>query len=172
VVGTLPAALALLFVDEVERLQRSVTATAILLLVTGAVMLLAERVRPGQRSIPDARPGDALLIGFAQLLAILPGISRSGMTISTALGRGFSRLEAARFSFLLGVPAITAAGLLELFTLNERGGVPASAWVGVVVAAITGYLAIAFLLRMLARTGLFAYAIYCLVVGTLALLIL
>lgn len=172
VLGSLPAGLALLFVDQVEALQRSVTATAMFLLVTGIVMLIADRFRAGTRRVPDARPIDAVLIGFAQLLAILPGISRSGMTISTGLARGFDKLEAARFSFLLGIPAITAAGLLELGTLLDRGGVPATAWLGVVVAGITGYLAITFLLRMLARTGLTAYAIYCLVVGALALLVL
>jgi undecaprenyl-diphosphatase len=172
VLGSLPAALALLFVEEVERLQQSVTATAVFLLITGLVMLVAERVRRGTRRVTDARPLDAVLIGFAQLLAVLPGISRSGMTISTGLARGFNQIEAARFSFLLGVPAITAAGLLELGELIDRGGIPATAWVGVVVAGVAGYLAIAFLLRMLARTGLLAYAIYCLVVGALALVVL
>ncbi len=172
VIGSLPAALAIFFVDEVEELQRSVTATATFLLITGAVLFVADRLRPGERRVPDARPADAVLIGFAQLLAILPGISRSGMTISTAMARGFNKVEAARFSFLLGIPAITAAGLLELWTLTERGGVNARAWVGVAVAAVTGYLAISLLLRMLARTGLMAYAIYCLVVGALALIVL
>ena len=84
---------------------------------------------------------------------MLPGISRSGMTIATGIARRFDQVEAARFSFLLGVPAVAAAGLLELWTLLDDGGVPGSAWVGVLVAAVTGYAAIAFLLRMLAKTG-------------------
>lgn len=170
VLGTLPAGLAVLFVNLVEELQRSIVATASFLLVTGVVLLIADRIGAGSRRVPDAGPLDAILIGFAQFLAILPGLSRSGMTISTALARGFTRIEAARFSFLLGVPAITAAGLFELWQYRER--IEATDWVGVAVAGITGYLAIAFLLRMLARTGLTAYAIYCLIVGALALILL
>lgn len=171
-IGSLPAALALLFVNEVERLQRSATAAALFLLVTGVVLVVVDRLPGGRRNIERATPTDALLIGFAQLLAVLPGISRSGFTIATGMARGFERVAMARFSFLLGVPAITAAGLLELFKLANDGGVPQSAWLGVVVAGLTGYLAIAFLLRMLARTGLSAYGIYCLLLGTFALIVL
>ena len=172
IVGSLPAALALLVVDEIERLQASVTATAVFLIINGVVLALASRLRKGERTIADGRPTDAVLIGFAQVSAILPGISRSGMTIATGAARGFDRVEAARFSFLLGIPAVAAAGLLELGTLLADGGVPGSAWVGVVVAAVTGYGAIAFLLRMLARTGLVPYAVYCVVVGAVALVVL
>ena len=168
--GTLPALVAVFFVDQVEELQRSTTITAIFLLVTGIVLLIADRFPKGARTIEDAKPADALTIGFAQLLAVLPGISRSGFTIATALGRGFDKVEAARFSFLLGIPAVTGAGLLELRELLDRGGVPASAWLGVAVAAVVGYLAIAFLLRMLERTGLAGYGIYCLIFGVIALI--
>jgi undecaprenyl-diphosphatase len=171
-VGSLPAALALLFVDEVERLQRSVTAAALFLLVTGVVLVTVDRLARGGREIEQARPTDALLIGFAQLLAILPGISRSGFTIATGMARGFERVSTARFSFLLGVPAIAAAGLLELFNLASNDGIPPAAWLGVAVAAVTGYIAIAFLLRMLHRAGLSAYGFYCLVMGALALIVL
>lgn len=172
VIGTLPVALALLVVDEVERLQESVTATAIFLIITGVVLAIASRLPKGDRIIADVRANDAVLIGFAQLSAVLPGISRSGMTIATGIARGFDQVEAARFSFLLGIPAVAAAGLLELWTLLSEGGVPATAWVGVLVAAVTGYFAIAFLLKMLARTGLAPYAVYCVVVGIIALVVL
>ena len=172
IIGSLPAALALLVVDEIERLQESVTATAIFLIITGIVLAVASRLPTGDRTIADGRATDAVLIGFAQLSAVLPGISRSGMTIATGVARGFDQVEAARFSFLLGVPAVAAAGLLELWQLLDNGGVPGSAWVGVVVAAVTGYGAIAFLLKMLGKTGLGPYAIYCLVVGVVALVVL
>ncbi|HEX2420511.1 MAG TPA: undecaprenyl-diphosphate phosphatase, partial [Acidimicrobiia bacterium] len=171
-IGSLPAALALLVVREIDLLQRSTTAAAQFLLVTGLVLVLADRLPRGKRDIGRATPVDALLIGFAQLLAVLPGISRSGFTIATGLARGFERVATARFSFLLGIPAITAAGLFELFSLANDGGVPKSAWLGVAVAGLTGYLAIAFLLRMLARTGLSGYGFYCLAFGTIALLVL
>jgi undecaprenyl-diphosphatase len=172
VIGTLPAAIALFFVDQVERLQESVTATAVFLIITGLVLAVAARLPRGDRTIADGQPLDAIIIGFAQLLAVLPGISRSGFTIATATVRRFDQVEAARFSFLLGIPAVAAAGLLELWTLLDDGGVPGSAWVGVLVAAMTGYGAIAFLLRMLGKTGLAPYAIYCLVVGVVALAVL
>lgn len=172
VIGSLPAGLALLVVDEIECLQKSVTATAIFLIVTGVVLAVASRLRKGDRTIDDGRATDAVLIGFAQLSAVLPGISRSGMTIATGVARGFDQVEAARFSFLLGIPAVAAAGLLELGTLLAEGGVPGSAWISVLVAAVTGYGAIAFLLKMLARTGLAPYAIYCVVVGAVALILL
>ncbi|MGH8958484.1 MAG: undecaprenyl-diphosphate phosphatase [Acidimicrobiia bacterium] len=171
-IGSLPAALALLFVEEVERLQRSVTAAALFLLVTGVVLVAVDRLPRGGRNIEGATPTDALLIGFAQLLAILPGISRSGFTIATGMARGFERVPMARFSFLLGVPAIAAAGLFELFSLATNGGVPGSAWLGVIVAGVTGYLAIAFLLRMLSRAGLSGYGVYCLLFGLFALIAL
>lgn len=171
-IGSLPVALALLFVEQVESLQQSSTAAAVFLLVTGLVLVFVDHLPRGKRDIDQATPVDALLIGFAQLLAVLPGISRSGFTIATGLARGFERVATARFSFLLGVPAITAAGLFQLISLANDGGVPQAAWLGVVVAGLTGYLAIAFLLRMLARTGLSGYGYYCLALGLLALILL
>lgn len=171
-VGTLPAFLALVVRDQVAELQTSVTATAVFLIINGLILVVASRIRSGRRRIEDAGPLDALAVGVMQVLAILPGISRSGITITTGLARRFDRVEAARFSFLLGIPAITGAGLLELRVLAEAAGITPSTWLGVAVAAVTGYAAIAFLLRMLARTGLWAYALYCLVVGGIALVVL
>jgi undecaprenyl-diphosphatase len=172
VVGTLPAFLALLVRDQVEALQTSITATAVFLLLNGVVLMVGARFQPGRRRVADARPGDALLIGAVQVLAILPGISRSGVTITTGLARSFDRVEAARLSFLLGIPAIVGAGLLELRHLALGAGIHATTWVGVAVAGVVGYAAIAFLLRMLARTGLAGYGVYCLAVGALALILL
>jgi undecaprenyl-diphosphatase len=172
VIGTIPAFAALFVEDQVALLQQSVTATAIFLMLTGVVMLIAGRFPPGQRSLDDAKPRDALLIGIAQVLAILPGLSRSGTTISTGMGLGFDKVEAARFSFLLGIPAVAGAGLLELRNLADTGGMPATTWIGVLVAAVTGFLAISVLLKLLTRTGLTGFAIYCLVVGALALILL
>jgi undecaprenyl-diphosphatase len=171
-VGTLPAFLALLVRNQVEELQTSVTATAWFLILTGVVLAVADRIKPGGRRMVDAKVPDAALVGLAQVTAILPGLSRSGVTIASAIARGFDRVEAARFSFLLGVPAVTGAGLLELRNLAGSTGVEAATWVGVAVAAITGYAAIAFLLKMLSRSGLWVYALYCLGAGVLALTLL
>lgn len=171
-VGTLPAFLALLVRDQVEELQTSARATAWFLILTGAVLMVADRIKPGARRVADAKVPDAALVGLAQVTAILPGLSRSGVTIASALARGFDRVEAARFSFLLGVPAVTGAGLLELRNLAGGSGVETATWVGVAVAAITGYAAIAFLLKMLSASGLWVYAVYCLIVGAVALVVL
>lgn len=171
-IGTIPLLVALVVEDQVARLQQSVTAAAIFLMLTGVVMLIASRFPPGTKAIDDARPVDGFIIGIGQVLAILPGLSRSGLTISTGMALGIGKVEAARFSFLLGVPAVAGAGLLELRKLLDNGGVVATTWVGVVVAAVSGYLAIALLLRLLIRSGLMGFAIYCLVVGGLALVVL
>ena len=94
------------------------------------------------------------------------------MTITAALGRGLSSVEAARFSFLLAVPAIAGGGLIEMVEMLDGGGIPSDVWIGVLVAAVSGYLAIAFLIKTLVRLGLRPFAVYCFVVGTLALVVL
>jgi undecaprenyl-diphosphatase len=99
-------------------------------------------------------------------------VSRSGTTISTGLLRGFERAEAARYSFLLGIPAIAGAGLLKGIELaGEPGGITAAVFVGLAVAAISGYAAIALLLRLIGRIGLVPFGIYCLAMGALALVV-
>lgn len=94
-VGTVPSVAALFVVDLVSNLQESVTITAVFLVVTGLVLAVANQLPLGERTVDDAGQIDALAVGVAQLCAVLPGISRSGLTISTGIGRGFSRVEAA-----------------------------------------------------------------------------
>lgn len=115
-----------------------------------------------------------LLIGVAQALAIAPGISRSGATIAAGLLVGLGRHDAARFSFLLATPVILGAGLLQLVRLFEAGGLAAQVpllAVGFLVAAVTGYLAIRFLLDYLQRHTLYVFAVYCWIVGLGSLLL-
>ena len=107
------------------------------------------------------------MVGVAQAFALIPGISRSGTTISAGNGRKFEPTQAARFSFLLGIPAIAGAGLISLPDVFEEGGFGPELLVGMIVAAVSGYLAIALLLAALRRIGLFPFAIYCFVVGGL-----
>jgi undecaprenyl-diphosphatase len=121
----------------------------------------------------DIQPRDSLLIGLAQALALIPGISRSGMTISSGLARGLERTEAARFAFLLGIPVIAGAGLLQIVDAIQLGeSIPSSIWVGVVVAGLTGYAAIAILLRLLTRVGLAPFGLYCVTFGAIAIYVL
>jgi undecaprenyl-diphosphatase len=121
----------------------------------------------GRGRIPDA-----VIVGFAQAFALIPGISRSGMTITAGMAQGFTRVEAARFAFLLAIPSIAGAGLLEGLDLVSEGGFEASLLVGMAVAAVSGYLAIAGLLRLITRFGLAPFAAYCIAFGTLALVLL
>ncbi len=172
-IGSLPASVGLLVRDGVETLQRSTTAVSVALIATGIVLWISSRFAQGDRRITDMRAKDATVIGAAQALALIPGISRSGMTIAAGLGMKMDRSEAARFSFLLGVPAIAAAGLVELVELiNVGGGVDGAIWVGVLVAAISGYGAIAFLLRVLTSRGLSPFAYYAVLAGIAGLVLL
>lgn len=172
IIGTLPAGLGLVFKNQVETFQSSSTLVAIALLATGVILLISQFIVRRARTIDEETPFGALLIGLAQALAILPGVSRSGMTITAGLGRGLEPENAARFSFLLAIPAILGGGLLEAVDLAGTGGLTSSVWVAMAVAAISGYLAIGFLIRILVKRGLAPFAIYCFVIGTIALLVL
>ncbi len=172
IIGTIPAGLGLVFKNQVEAFQSSSTLVAIALLGTGVILLASQFIVRRAKTINDETPLGALLIGLAQALAILPGVSRSGMTITAGLGRGLEPENAARFSFLLAIPAILGGGLLEAVDLAGTGGLTSSVWVAMAVAAVTGYFAIAFLIRILVKRGLAPFAIYCFVIGTVALLVL
>ncbi|MCZ7532406.1 MAG: undecaprenyl-diphosphate phosphatase [Acidimicrobiia bacterium] len=170
VIGSIPAVIGgLIFEDKVEELVHEPNTVAIMLVVTGIILLATGLLRIGDRTTELLRPLDSLLIGLGQALALIPGISRSGMTISTGLVRGMSKVEAARFAFLLGIPVIAGAGLLEMIDFMGSGeSIDPSVWVGVVVAGVSGYLAIAVLIRLLSRVGLAPFGIYCVAAGTIA----
>jgi undecaprenyl-diphosphatase len=173
IVGTIPAAIAGLTLDgPLEIIFAEPWMAAIALIVTGVVIGSSMLLARGTRTVGDARIPDALVIGLAQALALVPGISRSGMTITAGLAQGLSRIEAARFAFLLGVPAIAGAGLLQGTRLIEEGGFEPELLVGVLVAAVSGYLAIAFLVRLIARIGIAPYAIYCIAFGVFSYIVL
>jgi undecaprenyl-diphosphatase len=173
-IGTVPAViLGLLFEDKVEELISEPRKVAFMLIVTGVILLGTTLLRLGDKEITDVQPRDSVLIGLAQALALIPGISRSGMTISAGLARGLKRTEAARFAFLLGIPVIAGAGLLQMVDALRLGEpIPATVWVGVVVAGLTGYAAIAILLRLLTRVGLAPFGVYCVTFGAIAMYIL
>lgn len=166
VIGTIPAviagvALGSFFEDAFARPYES----CVELVITGFMLLAVERL--GERAARAELDGPrAAGIGVAQALAILPGISRSGATIGAGLWLGMTREEATRFSFLLAIPAIFGAGVLDLAQGElETGG---SAMAGFVVSAISGYLAIALLLRFVRTHSLRIFAGYLFVVGPLA----
>jgi undecaprenyl-diphosphatase len=138
------------------------------------LLWLAEKIGSQRKAMSDLGVGDALAVGFGQVFALIPGSSRSGTTIACALFAGMRRETAARFSFLLSIPAIAASGLLELkeavHHLGSLGTVNLLA--GTVVAAIVGYASIAFLLSYLRRRSLGIFIVYRLVVGVAILALL
>lgn len=160
VVGSIPAAIfGLLVKDLVETTFRNPLQIAILLAVMGAILYIVDRRGAKRRSIEDVRISDMIWMGVGQALAIIPGFSRSGTTITAGLILGLNRETAARLSFLLGWPAIFGAGILALKDLNFAE-VTASFWVGVGVSALSGYAVIAFLMDYLKRGTYLIFAWY------------
>jgi undecaprenyl-diphosphatase len=170
VIGTIPAAvLGFLFKDKIAELVQDPGTVAIMLIITGLVLLATELLRLGDKRTTDIGPLDSFLTGLAQALALIPGISRSGMTISAGLVRGVGKREAARFAFLLGIPVIAGAGFLEVAELiGSDESISAEVWVSVAVAAVAGYAAIAVFIRLLGRIGLAPFGIYCVSFGAFA----
>ena len=171
-IGTIPAIVGLPLKNGLERFQDSVTNIGWALVATGVILVIGQRLANGVRNLIDGNVPDAVIVGIAQALALIPGISRSGITIATGNCRGFSPAEAARFSFLLGIPAIAGAGLSQLPDLIGTPQFRIELVVGFLVAALSGYLAIGFFLAILKRVGLLPFAVYCLAVGLLTVIVL
>lgn len=167
-IGTIPALVGFPLRDRIESLQDDVTKVGFALIATGVILVVGQLFARGGRQLIEGRVPDAVVVGVAQAFALIPGVSRSGITISAANSQGFEPTQAARFSFLLGIPAITGAGLLSLPDLFGTGALGWDLMVGLLVAALSGYAAIAFLLASLRRIGLVPFAVYCFVVGGLA----
>jgi undecaprenyl-diphosphatase len=176
VLGTVPIGIfGVLFKDQIETGARDLYLIGIALIVLGLILLLAERVGRRERSLEQIQTRDGFTIGLAQALALVPGVSRSGATITAGLFMGLDRTAAARFSFLLSVPAVVLSGALELGTIlsgEEEGGDSLSALVvATVMAFASGYAAIAFLLRFLERHSTVVFVAYRVVLGTLVLVL-
>jgi len=173
VLGTIPIAIfGFIFKDQIESGARSLYLIGSALILFSFVMVAAERVGTRQRSLEGMNGRDGLFIGVAQSLALIPGVSRSGATISAGLFRGFDRVAAARYSFLLSVPAVVLSGLFELRKVGENGSPSAAATViATLVAFVTGYLAIAWLLRYLSTHTLEIFVIYRIALGALVLVL-
>jgi len=173
--GTIPAGVAGLFLEStIEDTIREPEVVAIMLIVFSLPMYLAERWGTQQRSLTDTRPLDALIVGVAQAIALIPGVSRSGITISAAMFDGFKREQAATFAFLLSAPIIAAAGGKQVFDIirGEDGESDATFGVyavGLVTAGVVGYVAIAFLLKFLRGNPLNVFIIYRVVLGVIVL---
>ena len=174
ILGTLPLFVVLPVKDAVQGLSNSMVFIGAALIVTGVLLFVSDRVKKGRKNERTATWLDVLIVGIGQAIATMPGISRSGMTITTGCFVGFERKFAVRFSFLLSIPAVLGANILSLADAAKTGinwaEVPVYL-VGVVTAAVVGYLCIR-LLRFIAERGKFgAFAYYCWAVGVLTLVL-
>jgi undecaprenyl-diphosphatase len=173
ILGTVPISVfGLLFKNQIESGARNLYLIGSALVLFSLVMLAAERISRCDRAVESMGVFDGFFIGLAQALALIPGVSRSGSTISAGLFRHFNRAAAARYSFLLSVPAVVLSGLFEL---QEIGGAnEASAWataLAALVAFASGYASIAWLLRYLAGHSLAIFVAYRIPLGLLVLVL-
>ena len=146
---------------------RSIPFIAAISIAMALLMALAERLGPRVKKLADVSGRDGLIVGFAQALALIPGVSRSGSTLTASLFDGWQRADAARFSFLLGVPAISLAGLVELnqaFLVSAEAG-PLPLLTGIISAAVVSWLAIDWLLKFLQRHSTWIFVAYRLMFG-------
>ncbi len=170
IVGSIPGAIfGFLFEKQAETTFRSPALIAIALAVMGIVLWIVDLRSPNRRRIGEITVLEAFLIGLSQAFAIVPGVSRSGVTITAARALGLRREDAANFSFLMAAPIIAGAGLLKLKDMTH--GQPHTIWTGLVVAAIFGVLAIAALLRFVRSRSYAPFAIYRIAVAAAVLAI-
>src|SRR4051812_14331107 len=173
IIGTIPISiLGLLFKDKIETDARQLVLIGIAMIVLGVVLEISERVGRKEREVETLTMRDGVLIGCAQACALVPGVSRSGSTISAGLFLGLTREAAARYSFLLSVPAVVLSGLFELRKIGDGGGAGVGATiVATVLAVIVGYLSIARLLRYLVRHPVTLFVVYRVALGALVLIL-
>jgi undecaprenyl-diphosphatase len=167
IIGTLPISIfGLLFKDQIETTARDLRIIATTLIILGALMWLVDKTSAQRKTVSDLTWSQAKIFGCAQALALVPGVSRSGATITAGRALSFSREAAARYSFLLSIPAVVLSGLLEAVTKGTGGGVP---WpqtiLATVVAFVVGYVSIAWLLKWLVTHSTFVFAAYRVALG-------
>jgi undecaprenyl-diphosphatase len=169
--GTIPISVfGLAFHNQIEDQARSLTLIGSTLIVLGLVLAMAERASRRIRPLESLNARDGAIIGLAQAAALVPGVSRSGATISAGLFLGLERAAAARYSFLLSVPAVVLSGLFELRKIGEGGAAAAvPTAVATVLAFVVGYASIAFLLRFLTQHTVNVFVVYRVILGAVVL---
>jgi undecaprenyl-diphosphatase len=176
VIGSIPiAVIGLALKSVIENDLRSLWVVAVALIVWSGVIVFAERAATQQRGEHDVTPLDGLVIGAVQVFALVPGVSRSGATISAGLLRDLDRVTATRMSFFLGIPALTAAGALE--ALDQRDVIPTTVgWgptvVGIIISFVVAYATIAWLLRFVSGHSLIPFVWYRVILGALLIVAL
>ena len=173
IVATIPGAIGgFLLQKQAESAFRSPQIIAIALIVMGIVLWLVDKAVDQRRILGEMRWIDALLVGLSQVIALIPGVSRSGSTISTARGLRFDRESAAEFSFLMSMPIIAAAVVIEGPKALQEGGLTNELMSGVVASAISGWLAISVLMRYVSRHSYGIFALYRVILGIVVLAVI
>ena len=171
IIGTIPVAvLGLAFKDQIETGARDLRIIGWVLILFGIGLWLVDKVFPQRKTVDDLGLRDGILYGLAQSLALIPGVSRSGATITAGRAMSYTRESAARFSFLLSVPAVVLSGLFEARKIGDAGSVGIGPTVVATIAAfIVGYATIAWLLRWLTSHSMLVFAVYRVALGALVL---
>ena len=173
ILGTVPIViLGVLFQDQIRTTARDLRIIGVTLILLGILLWAVDRFAPQRKDVEDLTLKDSLLFGLAQSLALIPGVSRSGATITAGRALSFDRETAARFSFLLSIPAVVLSGLFEMKDVGGDGAVP---WgptiVATVVSFAVGYASIAWLLRWLVHHSMLVFGVYRVVLGVLVLVL-
>ena len=170
ILATIPVGVVgVLFNDVIESMFKGLTIPAFLLLITGCLLYASQRMNSGRIDVRNISLKEAIIMGCGQALAILPGLSRSGTTIAAGLFAGLDKEFAAKFSFILSIPAILGAAVFQLKDLSG-GSIEIGACIaGFVVAIISGYLAISVLLKIVREKSLDIFSYYCWIVGIIVL---
>jgi undecaprenyl-diphosphatase len=172
IVATIPIVIfGAAFSHQIEKGARNLYLIAVALIILGVVLLIADRIGSKRREFESIKPRDGAFVGLAQALALVPGVSRSGATISAGLFRGLNRQAAARFAFLLSIPAVALSGLYELRHVIHGGHHLGTGQLvlSTILAFVVGYASIAFLLRFLARHTLIPFVVYRVALGAVVL---
>jgi undecaprenyl-diphosphatase len=169
--GTIPiAVLGVLFQHDIKTVARDLRLIGVALIVMGVLLWAVDHYLPQRKSVDDLTLRDGMVYGFAQALALIPGVSRSGATITAGRAMSYDRESAARFSFLLSIPAVVLSGLFELKDVGEGGG---PQWGPTIVATlfafVVGYASIAWLLRWLVHHSMLVFGAYRVALGVLVL---
>lgn len=175
IVGSIPiVVLGLLFQDQIETVFRSLWIVAIMLIVFGVLLGLADVVGRKERDLTQLTVGRGIVFGFAQALALIPGVSRSGGTITAGLFMGFDRPSAARYAFLLAIPAVFGSGFYQLFkSFGEQGPFTLTeTLLATVVAFGVGLAVIAFLMAYISRRSFLPFVIYRILLGVVVIVLL
>ena len=172
VLGTIPiSVIGLAFKDTIENEVRSLELISTVMILFSLVLWQADRTGRQEREVEQVNSRDGLVIGFAQALALIPGVSRSGATISFGLFQGLTRSAAARYSFLLSVPAVVLSGLFEMRHIGDTGAtagaVPTA--IATIVAFVVGYATIAWLLRYVRNHDFTIFVVYRVAIGVIIL---